>query len=135
MKRALTIAAALGALGAPAYADSHIAQGENDFKKCKACHTIANGDDVIIKGGRTGPNLFGVVGRVAGTEDFKYSASMIAAGEAGLVWTEESLVAYVADPNAFLKEATGDSSARSKMSFKLKDSADIAAYLASLGEE
>ena len=135
MKRALTIAAALGALGAPTYADSHIAQGENDFKKCKACHTIANGDDVIIKGGRTGPNLFGVVGRVAGTEDFKYSASMIAAGEAGLVWTEESLVAYVADPNAFLKEATGDSSARSKMSFKLKDSADIAAYLASLGEE
>ena len=135
MKRALTIAAALVALGAPAYADSNIAQGENDFKKCKACHTIANGDDVIVKGGRTGPNLFGVVGRVAGTEDFKYSASMIAAGEAGLVWTEENLVTYVADPNAFLKEATGDSSARSKMSFKLKDAADIAAYLASLGQE
>ena len=134
MKHFLATALAMAALTSPAFASTHIAQGENDFKKCKACHTIANGDDVILKGGRTGPNLFGVVGRVAGSEDFKYSESMLAAGEAGLIWTEETIAAFAADPNGFLKEQTGDSKARSKMSLKMKDAANISAFLASLDE-
>ena len=59
-----------------------------------------------MKGGRTGPNLYGVVGRQAGTqEDFdKYGDSIVAAGEAGLVWTEELIVEYAKDPKAFLQD-------------------------------
>ena len=57
-------------------------------------------------------NLFGLPGRAAGTyPDFKYGDSIVAAGAAGLVWDKESFEAYVADPNAFLKEKTGDKAA------------------------
>lgn len=131
--KAVLLTAALIALASPVLASGDAAEGEGDFKKCKSCHTIANGDDVIVKGGKTGPNLFGVVGRAAASEEgFKYGASLMAAGEAGLVWDEEKLVTYLADPTAFLKEETGDSGAKSKMTFKLKDGEDVAAYLASL---
>ena len=52
--------------------------------------------------------------------------------DAGEVWTVEDLAAYVTDPNKFVQEKTGDTSARTKMTFKLnKNQADIAAYLAS----
>ncbi|WP_417269566.1 c-type cytochrome [Celeribacter sp.] len=108
------------------------AKGEKDFRKCKSCHMIADGDNVIVKGGKTGPNLFGVIGRTAGSVDgFRYGDSIVAAGEAGLVWTEELLVEYAADPKAFLSKQLGDA-AKSKMTFKLKDASDIAAYLASV---
>ena len=100
--------------------------------------TAADGTD-IQKGGRTGPNLFGVVGRVAGSnEDFgkKYSKSMVAAGEAGLTWDEEQLAVYLQDPTAYLKTYLGDDSAKSRMAFKLKNGgADVAAYLASVAPE
>lgn len=132
MKHALTLCLAL--LAAPGFAGD-AAKGEKDFKKCKSCHTIANGDDVIFKGGRTGPNLFGIIGRTAGSyEGFKYSKDMKALGESGYVWTEEDLAIYVADPKAFLRERTGNSKARSKMTFKLKKAENVAAYLATLGE-
>lgn len=126
-------AASLIAAGA-AFAEGDAAAGEDEFKKCKACHTIVDAEgNVIYKGGKTGPNLYGVVGRQAGTfPDFRYGASIVAAGEAGLVWTEELLIAYMADPKAFLKDYLDDNSAKSKMTFKYADGANIAAYLASL---
>lgn len=113
-----------------------VTEGEKDFKKCRACHGIVNGDDIIFKGGKTGPNLYGIVGRTAGTaEGFKFGASMIAAGEAGLVWTEELMVNYIIDPKTFLKETLDDSSAKSKMTFKMKTPEDVVAYLASVSPE
>lgn len=134
MKLTLIATAALFALSAPAFA-SDAEKGEKEFKKCKACHMIVADDGTeIVKGGKTGPNLYGVVGRTAGTADFKYGDSIVAAGAAGLVWDEENLVAYMADPKAFLAEVTGDAAAKSKMSFKLsKGGDDLAAYLASVG--
>ncbi|MDQ7069951.1 MAG: c-type cytochrome [Rhodobacterales bacterium] len=138
MKALLTATATLLALSAPAYAEGDIAKGEKLFKKCKACHMIVDDEGTkIYKGGKTGPNLYGIIGRVAGTyEDFKYGKSIIAAGEGGLTWDEETLAAYVADPKAFLREVTGDGSAKSKMSFKLKKGGeDVAAYLASVSPE
>ena len=127
-----TIALLISVSGA-AFAEGDAAEGEKDFKKCKACHTIASADEVISKGGRTGPNLYGIVGsRAASVEDFKYGASLMAAGEAGLVWTEDLLIEYIADPKAFLKEVTADSSAKSKMTFKMKNAGDVAAFLASV---
>lgn len=132
---AITAAALLG-MSNFVLAEGDIAKGEKDFKKCKACHTIANGDDVILKGGKTGPNLYGIIGRTAGSvEGFRYGASLVKAGEGGLVWDEETLAAYVNDPKAYLKEVLGDSGAKSKMSFKLKKAENIAAYLASISPE
>lgn len=133
------IAAAIAALiAAPAFAAGDVEKGEKGFKKCKSCHSIVSDDgEVIVKGGKTGPNLYGVIGRTAGTfEGFKYGKSTIAAGEAGLVWDEATFEKYVMDPSAFLKEYLDDGSAKSKMSFKLKKGGeDIFAYLQSVGPQ
>jgi cytochrome c len=123
----------LAAFTVPALADS-VEDGANDFKKCKACHSIVDNDgNAIVKGGKTGPNLYGVIGRQIGTEPgFKYSESIIAAGADGTVWDEEMIAAYVADPTKWLKEKTQNDSAKSAMAFKLKDGSDVAAYLATM---
>ena len=134
MKFALVSALALSALAAPAFAQD-AAKGEADFKKCKACHAIIATDGTeIVKGGKTGPNLFGVVGRTVGSlEGFAYGESIVSVGAAGKVWDEAMLAAYLVDPAKWLKDETGDAAAKSKMSFKLaKGSEDMAAYLATL---
>ena len=134
MKRLLMLPAMALALAAPAFAGD-AAKGEADFKKCKACHMIVGADGTEIqKGGKTGPNLFGVIGRKAGTaEGYKYSDALTKLGEAGEVWTEEDLAKYVADPNKYVEEKVGDASLRTKMTFKLaKGGEDMAAYLASI---
>ncbi len=135
MKNILIAAACIAiSLSGTAWAAGDTAAGEKIFKKCKACHSIVNGDQVIVKGGKVGPNLFGVIGRQPGSyEGFKYSKSMKAFGESQDAWTEELVASFVHDPKAFLKEHTGDSAAKSKMTFKLKKGGeDVAAYLASL---
>ncbi|MCI2399297.1 c-type cytochrome [Aliiroseovarius subalbicans] len=134
MKTLLTTTAALLALSGTAFAEVDLAKGEKDFKKCKACHAIVDdAGEVIVKGGKTGPNLYGIVGRTAGSyEGFKFGASIIAAGEAGLVWDEEQLIAYAMDPKAYLKDVLDDGAAKSKMTFKLKTPENVVAYLASL---
>ena len=120
---------------APAFAEGDAAAGEKTFNKCKSCHMIvSDAGDEIVKGGRTGPNLYGIIGKTAGTADFKYGKDLVAAGEAGLVWDEATLTEYVADPRAFLRTYLDDSKAKSKMSYKLKKGGeDVAAYLASVG--
>ena len=134
------IALAAVAFAGPALAEGagNVEAGEKGFKKCKSCHSIVADDGTVItKGGRTGPNLYGVIGRTAGTyEDFKYGKSIVAAGEAGLVWDEEQFIAYVPNPKKFLQTYLDDSSAKSKMSFRLKKGGeDIYAYLVSVGPE
>lgn len=136
MKKAFTAAVALFALTMPAFADDDagdVEAGAKEFRKCKACHAITAPDGTaILKGGRTGPNLYAVIGRIAGTEDFKYSSIMIAAGEAGLVWTGEGFAEYLVDPNAYLSAAAGESG-RSKMAKqRVKNPNDIVAYLESV---
>jgi len=130
----LTTFVATGALSTAAFAQGDATAGESDFRSCKSCHTISNGDEVIMRGGRTGPNLFGIIGRPAGSfEGFRYGSSMTAAGEAGLVWTEALVAEFVSDPTAFLRTYLDDSGARSKMTFKARSGGeDLAAYLASV---
>ena len=137
MKFSLIVTAALFALAAPAFADGDVKKGEKEFKKCKSCHeVVADDGTAIVKGGKTGPNLYGVMGRVIGSMDFKYGESMKAAGENGLVWDADNFVTYVADPKAFLAEVTGHTDAKSNMSFKLgKGVDDTAAFLASVAPE
>lgn len=139
MKVFLSAVAAAMIVSGPVLAEGDAAAGEDVFKKCRSCHMVETAEgETIQKGGKTGPNLWGIAGRTAGTsEDFtKFSASMVAAGEAGLVWDEETFVAYVQDPTGFLKTYLSDDKAKGKMTFKLKDGmADVWAYLVSVGPE
>lgn len=135
MKYTVLTAFALCVSTLPALASGDAASGEKLFNKCKSCHMIVEDDgSEIVKGGKTGPNLYGVIGRTAGSVDgFRYGGDLVAAGEAGLIWTEETLAGYVKDPRGYLRETLADGKAKSKMSFKLKKGgADVAAYLASI---
>lgn len=131
------ILSAIGALtlATPAMAVDPAA-GEADFKRCKSCHAITAEDGTaIVKGGRTGPNLFGVIGRPVGSdEEFRYGKGLTAANEAGLVWDETNLAEYITYPNGWLETVLDDPGAKSKMTYKHRKGAeDMAAYLASLG--
>ncbi len=132
IKFSLTLGLAMAVLAAPAFAGD-AEKGKKEFNKCKACHSItdAAGTDVV-KGGKTGPNLFGVIGRaVASYPEFKYSDAILAVGANGTVWDEAMLAAYAKDPSVWLVEQTGDAAAKSAMTFKMaKGGEDVAAYLA-----
>ena len=134
MRLFTAITVAVTSMAAPALAGDP-AQGERLWRQCQACHMITAPDGTMIqRGQRTGPNLYGVVGRVAGSyPDFRYSPAMVAAGEAGLVWDEESFIAYTENPTNFLREFLGDNSARGSMAFNLRQgAADLWAYLESV---
>jgi len=128
---AILAVAALAANAANAAGDA--AKGEKVFKKCKACHRVGPKAKNAV-----GPVLNGVIGRTAGTyEGYKYGKSLKAAGEAGLVWTEEEVVKWLENPKQYLKDRLGDSKAKTKMTYKLKKEADrvnVTAYLATLSE-
>ena len=103
-----------------------MAAGKKTFGKCKSCHQIGAGAK-----NRSGPQLNNVIGRqIGGVEGFKYSAAMAQAGEGGVVWTGESMSAFLEKPKAYIKGT--------KMSFAgLKDPADrtaLVAYLKSMEE-
>jgi cytochrome c len=138
MNYTLTAALILSLSGGAALAAGDAEAGKKVFNQCQTCHVVAAPDGTILAGknAKTGPNLYGIVGRPAATyPDFKYGDGIIAAGAAGLVWDETNLVAYVQDPQAVLETATGDSKVKSKMSFKLKkpvDAENVVAFLASL---
>ena len=131
MKRIIIMAAALS-FASIAQAEGDADAGKKAFGKCKSCHTVTTPEgDVLAKGGRTGPNLYGVIGRQAGSAEFRYSKTMIAAGEAGLIWDEANMALFVANPRGYLKEQ--GTNGKTKMTFKLKKGGeDVAAYLASL---
>lgn len=139
MRNTLTVLALLGLTAAPAFAEGDAAAGEATFKQCQTCHIVADADGNVLAGkaGKTGPNLFGINGRTAGTyPEFKYGDSIVAAGAKGLVWDETNFVAYVQDPSEFLKTYLDDSKARGKMTFKVKsaeDAANLWAYLSTFG--
>lgn len=130
----LILALSLALTAGPSFAGD-AAAGEETFKNCKTCHSVIGADGTEFqKGGRTGPNLYGVIGRpVASVAGFNYGAGILAVGATGAVWDEASLAAYVANPAAWLQEKSGDPNAKSRMSFKLAEGgADVAAYLASI---
>jgi cytochrome c len=108
--------------------------GADVFKKCRACHMVGEGARTLV-----GPAQNNLIGRKAGTvEGYAYSPLNKAAGEAGLVWTEQTIFEYLADPNAFLKKFLTDkgkadqATGSTKMAFKLSDEQDrrdVIAYL------
>jgi len=90
LKKARLLSGLFALVATPAFAPRAFAQdaakGQAEFKKCKACHMIAADDsNVIQKGGKTGPNLYGVVGRAAAATDFNCGSAIRTAGATGLV--------------------------------------------------
>lgn len=117
-----------------------IAAGESEYRKCRACHMIQDTDgNAIQRGGATGPNLWNIMGQpIASVEGYRYGDGILAAAEANpdMVWTEEEMIAYITDPQAWVREKSGDAAARSKMTFKLnRGQEDIAAYLLSVSPD
>ena len=100
-----------------------MAHGEKVFKKCTACHMIAaDGKNKI------GPNLWGVIGRKAGSiSDYKYSKAMVAYAKE---WSFEEMNSYLIKPQAYIKGT--------KMAFaglrKEKDRASVILYMNSKGD-
>ena len=137
VKKIVTIMAlaVAGSLSSGAAVAQDAAKGEAVFKQCMTCHRIGPDAKNLV-----GPVLTGVVGRKTGTAPgFAYSPLNKAAGEAGLVWTQELIVQYLPDPNAFLKKYLTDKGQAdkavgvTKMTFKLADEQqrkDVAAYIA-----
>lgn len=147
MKR-FTIAAVLAVISAPAFANGDAVTigdavaGEEQFnRQCVACHVIANSAGEVLAGrnARTGPNLFGLAGRVAGSvEDYRYSDALIELGETGATWTEEAFVGFVQNPTELVRERLRNRRARSKMSYQVRqeDQAyDLYAYLATFEDD
>jgi cytochrome c len=88
--RLCTIAAILVTTSV-AHADGDAHTGAALFSRCAICHNNAKGAP-----NRTGPNLYGVVGRKAGTyPGFSFSAAM---KHAGFVWTPARLTDYLESP-------------------------------------
>lgn len=137
-------AIALVMTATPAFADGHLAAtgdaaaGESAFRQCQSCHVVQDESGEVLAGraAKTGPNLYGVVGRTAGTvEGFNYSDLVVAAGAAGMVFDEATFVAYSMDPTAHAREVSGEGG-RSKMAFKVRkeeDALNLYAFLAQFG--
>lgn len=109
-------------------------RGARLFSACAACHSVIDETGgTLVRGGRTGPNLHGVVGRYAGSvPGFHYSPAMVEAGIRGLRWREAEFVVYVRDATAFLRGYLDDPDALGKMAYRLRDpqeARDIWAYL------
>jgi len=123
MLRLVVAAGALLALPTLALAQDADA-GKKVFAKCAPCHSIGPGAT-----NKVGPNLNGVIGRKAGTEEgFAYSDAM---KNAGWVWDEAIFKEYITDPK---KKVPGN-----KMLFPgVKDETerdDLYAYLASFAPD
>lgn len=75
---------------APSSADNEMAFNNH----CRECHAFDKGDN------RTGPTLYGVVGRKAGSvPEYEYSESLKASG---ITWTESNLDQWITNPNSFI---------------------------------
>jgi cytochrome c len=118
----MTVIAVLGAaLATSAYAGGNAANGATLFGRCEMCHANTKGAPNKI-----GPNLFGVVGRKAGTyPGFSYSAAL---KNSGIVWTDAKLDTWITSPAAMVP---GTSMAFSGIS-NAGQRADIIAYLDTL---
>lgn len=110
-------AALLASLPAP-YDTADLENGRRAFARCRSCHTITEGGPNM-----TGPNLYGVFGRTAGTHSgFNYSPAV---REAGFTWDAEHLDRWLENPGTFLRGT--------KMSFAgipdATDRRDVIAFL------
>lgn len=117
----LALLAASGGTALQAVEIGDAEQGAEIWGECSGCHEVGPEAKNAI-----GPKLNGIFGRKAASlEGFPYSRSLERAGRDGLIWTLETLDAYVDNPRTF---ASG-----TRMSYRgLKDEAKRADLLAFL---
>ena len=119
--RAALAAGAVAFMATAAQASGDATAGAQVFKRCAICHSDTKGGPNKI-----GPNLWGVVGRKAGTAPgFNYSAAM---KNSGITWTDEQLEAYLMHPQQVVP---GDKMPFAGLSSH-KQADDVVAYLETL---
>lgn len=86
------LAAATAFTAALAAAEPASPDGAQIFnQRCHACHAVEAGQPSLIA-----PNLHGVVGRKAGTVEFRYSPAL---KDSGITWTGERLDEFLTGPS------------------------------------
>ena len=102
------------------FASTNSAEGAKVFKKCAACHSIAQGGSNKI-----GPALWGVLGRQVGSvPNYKYSKAMASYGK---TWSFEEMDGFLIKPKEWIKGT--------KMAFAgLRNAKDRAAVILYLNE-
>ena len=100
------------------FASTNADDGAKIFKKCAACHSIAEGG-----ANKIGPALWGVIGRKAGSvPNYKYSKAMAAYSKN---WSFEEMNGFLIKPKDWIKGT--------KMSFaglkNAKDRASVILYM------
>ncbi|MDH3619913.1 MAG: hypothetical protein OER91_03420 [Gammaproteobacteria bacterium] len=90
----------------------------NAFAICLACHTAAPG-----AGPMSGPNLWGIMGRKAGTDPgYDYSEAI---SGSGITWNNATMSRYLANPSGYLPGTR-------MIAAPVRDESDIAAILCHL---
>ena len=102
------------------FASTSATDGAKVFKKCVACHSIAEGG-----ANKIGPSLWGVLGRQSGSiPDYKYSKAMVSHGKK---WSFEEMNGFLIKPKDWIKGT--------KMSFAgLKNAKERAAVILYMNE-
>jgi len=102
------------------FASTSAAEGAKVFKKCAACHSIAEGG-----ANKIGPALWGVIGRKAGSvPDYKYSKALAGYSKN---WSFEEMNGFLIKPKEWIKGT--------KMAFAgLKNAKDRAAVILYMNE-
>ncbi len=130
--RAWGLGLGLAVLSTPVLAD------ESRWRDCRTCHAVESpSGDVIARGGRSGPNLYGIANRpLAADSGFRfYSDDLRAAAATGARWNESNFVAYMSGPDEFLRAMTGNPNAESGMHVALRSGArELFQWLDSLSD-
>ena len=102
------------------FASTSATEGAKVFKKCAACHSIAEGG-----ANKIGPSLWGILGRQSGSiPDYKYSKAMVSHGKK---WSFEEMNGFLIKPKDWIKGT--------KMSFAgLKNAKERAAVILYMNE-
>jgi cytochrome c len=94
MPSILPLAIILGSMNATPVAQA-AQSGEVAFNnRCRTCHSVREGDH------RLGPSLSNIIGKKAGSSEYaNYSQAL---GNSGVVWNEETLDKFIANPDAVI---------------------------------
>ncbi|NQU58360.1 MAG: c-type cytochrome [Rhodospirillales bacterium] len=118
---AFGLATVMALASSAAFAGGDAKKGEKVFKKCKACHSMEAGKHKI------GPSLAGIVGKKAGSSDFKKYKALKGAD---FTWDEDTISAWITNQKDFLKEKGLPTKTSMRVAIKKEDDReDVVAYL------
>jgi len=120
---ALALASVMALASGSAFADGGDAKkGEKVFKKCKVCHSASKH--------KIGPSLAGIVGRKAGSTDFKKYKALKGAD---FTWDAKNISSWITNQKKFLKAKGLPTKTSMKVKIKKEDDREnLIAYLKTL---